>query len=121
MPHQQRSLDELDALIAAPEHHILLFENETVRVLDTCIVPGETTRLHSHRWPATLYILSWSEFVRRDENGAIILDSRTFHAVAQGSALWSPPLEPHTLENVGTTDFHVIAVELKTEPAPSSH
>ncbi len=121
MPHQQRSLDELDALIAAPEHHILLFENETVRVLDTCIAPGETTRLHSHRWPATLYILSWSEFVRRDENGAIILDSRTFHAVAQGSALWSPPLEPHTLENVGTTDFHVIAVELKTEPAPSSH
>ncbi|MEI9968210.1 MAG: hypothetical protein WDM87_06140 [Terracidiphilus sp.] len=27
--------EELDALIAAPKHHILLFENEVVRVLDT--------------------------------------------------------------------------------------
>ncbi|MBS1640593.1 MAG: hypothetical protein JSR12_11100 [Bacteroidetes bacterium] len=32
---------ELDALIAAPQHHKLLFENEWVRVLDTNIPAGE--------------------------------------------------------------------------------
>ena len=32
--------DELDALVAAPQHHTLLFENEFVRVLDTRIAPG---------------------------------------------------------------------------------
>jgi mannose-6-phosphate isomerase-like protein (cupin superfamily) len=105
--------DELDAVVAAPEHHKLLFENDAVRVLDTSIAPGETTPLHAHAWPATLYILSWSSFVRRDENGATILDSRAMAAVAPGSALWSPPLPPHTLENVGTDALHVIAVELK--------
>ncbi len=30
--------EALDALVAAPEHHTLLFENATVRVLDTRIL-----------------------------------------------------------------------------------
>jgi quercetin dioxygenase-like cupin family protein len=105
--------DALDAVVAAPAHHKLLFENESVRVLDTRIGPGETTALHTHCWPGTLYLLSWSDFVRRDENGAIILDSRTIPAILPGTALWSPPLPPHTLENVGDGELHVIVVELK--------
>ena len=45
-------LPELDALVAAPKHHRLLFENDRVRVLDTRIAPGDTVPLHTHRWPA---------------------------------------------------------------------
>jgi hypothetical protein len=112
MNHEEDS-DALDALIAAPQHHKLLFENESVRVLDTSIGPGETTGLHTHRWAGTLYVLSWSDFVRRDADGAVILDSRTISAVAPGTALWSAPLAPHTLENVGGAELRVIAVELK--------
>jgi hypothetical protein len=106
-------LNELDALAAAPENHKLLFENESVRVLDTRINPGETTPLHVHCWPAALYILSWSDFIRRDENGSIALDSRSMPAALFGAALWTPPLAPHTVENVGTSELRVIAVELK--------
>ena len=121
MQNKQAWPEALDALIAAPKHHKLLFENDSVRVLDTSIAPGETTPLHTHRWPAALYIRSWSDFVRRDGNGTIILDSQTIHAITPGSALWSPPMAPHTLENVGTTELHVIAVELKTEPPLAFH
>lgn len=112
MNHEEYS-DALDALTAAPQHHKLLFENESVRVLDSSIGPGETTGLHTHRWAGTLYVLSWSDFVRRDADGAVILDSRTISAVAPGTALWSAPLAPHTLENVGGAELRVIAVELK--------
>lgn len=115
MPNQQTWPHELDALIAAPDNHRLLFENEDVRVLDTRIAPGQTTPLHTHRWSASLYFLSWSDFIRRDEEGAILLDSRTISAVSAGDARWSPPLGPHTLENIGDTALHVIAVELKRE------
>ena len=66
----------LDALIAAPDHHKLLFENERVRVLDTLIRPGDMTPVHTHRWPGVLYILSWSYFVRYDDKGNILLDTR---------------------------------------------
>jgi hypothetical protein len=104
----------LDALTAAPEYHRLLLENATVRVLDTCIPAGDTAPLHCHPWPSVLYILSWSSFVRRDQEGNVLLDSRTLpHLISSPGTLWSPPLGPHTLENVGTTDLRVIAVELK--------
>jgi hypothetical protein len=106
--------DELDALIAAPENHTLLFENESVRVLDTRIEPGKTTRLHTHCWPGSLYVRSWSDFVRRDENDNIMLDSRKVESLAKPpTVLWTDPLPPHTLENVGEDDLWVIGVELK--------
>ena len=106
--------ESLDALIAAPAHHTLLFENERVRVLDTRIIPGARTPVHTHRWPAALYIRSWSSFVRRNAQGEILVDSLTVAALAKPpTALWTPALPPHSLENVGDADLHVMSVELK--------
>jgi hypothetical protein len=105
--------NELDALIAAPEHHTLLLENERVRVLDTRVLPGQIVPLHNHRWPSTLYIVSWSDFVRRDADSAVVVDSRGMAKIAAGSALWSEPLGPHTLENVGEGELRVISLEIK--------
>lgn len=105
---------ELDALIAAPQHHKLLFENENVRVLDTNIPPGEQTNVHTHQNPASLYILSWSDFIRCDADGNVSVDSRTMTKVpVPGTALWSGPLAPHSLKNTGENELHVISVEIK--------
>jgi hypothetical protein len=89
--------EELDALVAAPGNHSLLFENEAVRVLDTRVAPRETVPLHTHRWPSALYIVSWSDFVRRDGVGTVMADSRAGGKLPEGSAVWSGPLAPHTL------------------------
>jgi hypothetical protein len=106
--------DELDALKAAPEHHKLLFENKFVRVLDTCIMPGEITAVHTHRFPASLYIISWSDFIRYDQEGNIILDSRNLSkSPSPSTALWSDPLIPHALKNIGNKDLHIVSVEIK--------
>src|SRR5215831_8131486 len=107
--------DSLDALTAAPESHRSLFENDTVRVLETRIAPSETTQVHTHRWPGILYILSFGHFVRRDGNGTVLVDTRKGGALPEaGTAIWSGSLPPHTLENVDTSEIHVIGVELKT-------
>jgi quercetin dioxygenase-like cupin family protein len=106
--------EELDALAAAPKHHILLFENEAVRVLDTRIPAGETVPMHTHRWPSALYIVSWSDFVRRDGECVVVVDSRKGEKLPEGTALWSGPLAPHTLENVGASELRAISVEVKT-------
>ncbi len=106
--------EELDAMTAAPEHHKLLLENESVRVLDTCIPPGERTAVHTHKWPATYYVISWSDFIRYDDKGNVMLDSRNLNkALSPGTAMWSEPLIPHSLENCGTQDIRVISVEIK--------
>jgi hypothetical protein len=105
--------EELDAVRAAPAQHRVLMENDRVRVLDTRVAAGETVPLHTHRWPAALYIVSWSDCVRRDEAGAVMMDSRAAQMNVDRAALWSAPLGPHTLENVGARELRVIVVELK--------
>jgi hypothetical protein len=113
MLQQNDSQDSLDALIAAPGHHALLFENESVRVLDTRVAAGQTVPLHAHPWPSVLYILGWSDFVRRDAEGAVVVDSRTIPGVPAGAAVWSAPLPAHTLENIGSSELRAISIELK--------
>lgn len=105
---------ELDAMTAAPDHHEILMENDQVRVLDTRLASGERTPVHTHRWPATLYLMSWSDFLRRDADGNVIVDSRNWdRQPAPGEALWLPPLPPHSVENIGQSELRLIAVELK--------
>jgi hypothetical protein len=105
---------ELDARMAAPQYHRLLFENDHVRVLDTHADPGDTVPVHTHCWPGILYILGVSDFVRRDPNGNVLLDTRESSAHAPvGSAVWGDALTPHSLENVGHQRLRNITVELK--------
>ncbi len=112
---------ELDALIAASKHHRLVLENDRVRVLDTWIAPGDTVPLHTHRWPAVHQVVSWSDFVRRDADGKVTVDTRGKPAPAGSPAvLWGEPLPPHTLENVGDRELHVISVELKDGVRPGN-
>jgi hypothetical protein len=103
----------LDAMTAAADHHAILFENDQVRVLDTRVAAGDRTPIHAHEWPASLYVLSWSDFIRRDADGVVLADSRGRLPMPSGAALWIDPLPPHSVENVGETDLHIIAVELK--------
>ena len=103
-----------DAMIAAPDHHSILFENDCVRVLDTKLPAGQRTSVHAHEWPAALYVLSWSDFLRRDEAGKIIMDSRDGAPPAAGASIWIEPLPPHSVENVGSSVLHIIAVEVKS-------
>jgi mannose-6-phosphate isomerase-like protein (cupin superfamily) len=111
---------ELDALLAAPSNNRLLLENDRVRVLDTEIQPGDKTPVHTHQWPAVHYVLSWSDFVRRDESGSVLLDTRTTaFAQTPPQVLWGDPLPAHSLENVGKTSLHFISVEQKTAPEQS--
>ena len=111
--------EALDALQAAPLHHRLVLENERVRVLDTRIGPGDTVPSHTHRWPAVHQIKSWSDFVRRDAEGRVLVDTRGRPAPASlPFILWGEPLPPHTLENVGTAELHVVSIEIKDALAP---
>jgi quercetin dioxygenase-like cupin family protein len=110
--------DSLDAMTAAPDHHWILFENDHVRVLDTRLGPGDTTPVHTHSWPSVLYVLRWSDIVRCDPKGNVLLDTRTAETrPEEGATLWSGPLPPHSATNVGTEELHAIAIELKTQSA----
>lgn len=100
--------DSLDALAAAPDHHRLLLENDRVRVLEVRIPPGELVPVHTHRWPSVVFTVSAADFIRRDGQGEFLLDTRaTPFPVPHPAAEWLPPLPPHSVENVGTTEIRL--------------
>ncbi len=106
--------DSLDALVAAPKHHALLLEDDRVRVLYTTIPAGDVVPLHTHRWGGVAYVQSWSHFIRRDERGNVLFDSREGgEPPTVPCAQWMAPLPPHTVENLGPREISILIVELK--------
>jgi mannose-6-phosphate isomerase-like protein (cupin superfamily) len=107
--------DDLDGVIVAPGNHKVLFENDAVRVLETTIVAGELTPLHTHLAPTVMYVVSGSHFVRRDEHGATMLDTRADPDFVLPRVQYSHSTPRHTIENTGDEDLVVIGVELKEQ------
>jgi hypothetical protein len=56
----------LDAVIAAPDNHRVLMDDETIRVLEVTVEPGEREPLHHHRWPSLMVVLARPSYVNRD-------------------------------------------------------
>ena len=104
---------ELDGVIAAPDHHNVLFENDEVRVIETTVKAGDTTPVHTH--PKTvMYVVSGTHFVRRDDSDQVMVDTRDQgESFVMPSVIWSDGTPPHVIENPGEDDLIVIGVELK--------
>jgi mannose-6-phosphate isomerase-like protein (cupin superfamily) len=116
-----RHRDSLDALMAAPGFHRVLFENDAVRVLEARIGPGETVPLHTHRWPSVLYVLASGHHVRRDGEGRVLGDTREAGAApAPGTTMWITARPPHSVENVDDTEIRLLNVELKHPLGPAT-
>lgn len=104
----------MDALVAAPSYHTLLMENDRVRVVRTRILPGQIVPVHTHRWPGVLFIESWSDLLRCDPQGNVLLDTRQRpDKPSINVPLWQEQLPPHTVENVGGAEFSAVQVEMK--------
>jgi hypothetical protein len=98
-------MSDLDPTHTDPDKYKVLFENDRVRVLDYRDTPGVKTNPHSH--PNSV-LLMLSDFRRRLTIGNDVREV----TLAAGQAVWSPA-QVHVGENIGTTDTHVIFVELK--------
>jgi quercetin dioxygenase-like cupin family protein len=95
-----------DVVIVSPETHRVLLENDQVRVLGVRVKPGEKVAMHSH--PANVvYYLSDGK-IRLSSHGGTTEDRE----VKAGTAIWSEGAT-HAVENVGTTEFSEVQIELK--------
>lgn len=82
--------------------------------LEKVIRAGETTPLHTHRFPTLSYVSRGSSLIRRDEHGTVVLDtSKLDPPNVLPQVLWSDFLPAHTLQNTSSDDLLVIGVELK--------
>ena len=98
-----------DPVKVASKNYKVIFENDRVRVLDIFYKPGEKAVSHSHPASLLYYLNDFkAKFTFPDGKTADIVGKK-------GVAEWHEPFT-HAVENTGTTDIHLIAVEFK-EPA----
>lgn len=103
----------LDALAAAPGNHRVLFEKESVRVLDVVVPPKTREPVHAHCWPSVLYVMSAGPFVDYDAEGRVLFDSRKAPSPPLPVTEWMGPQAPHAVENLGDVPLHLVRVEIK--------
>jgi len=101
-----------DAVVAAPESHRVLFENDTVRVLEVTIAAGDREPEHTHREPSVM-IVDGPARIRYYQGETLTFSSPEDTAAAGTHASWMDPEGPHSVENVDTHPYHAIRVELK--------
>lgn len=107
---------ELDAVVAAPQNHKVLLENERVRVLDVTVAPGEREPVHAHCWPSILYVMNEGLYRDYDANGNVLEEQKVAPpSSAFPMTIWMGPQAPHAVENLDTKPVRLLRIELKPQ------
>ena len=126
MPNDEISLDPstwdpaLDAVIAAPANHKVVFENDRLRVLEVTLQPDEEEPTHHHRWPS-VFVLDQAHgpIHHMAPDGARLPPNQD---VIQARQAWDgrgclvvrmAPQPPNRVLNASGKTLHGIRVEMK--------
>ncbi|MGH8632106.1 MAG: cupin domain-containing protein [Burkholderiales bacterium] len=101
-----------DPAKVAPESYKVLLDNERVRVLETRLKPGGKLPMHSHPSHVT-YAFTDAKVKFTSPDGASKEEE-----LKAGKARWGDPVA-HAVENVGSSEAHVLNVELKPAGKPA--
>ncbi|MBI5583403.1 MAG: cytoplasmic protein [Deltaproteobacteria bacterium] len=95
-----------DLAILMPNDIKVLVDNDRVRVLDVLHKPGVKEPMHSHPAYVAVFLSATRQKVTTPDGKTVERDRKA------GEVSWSGPVT-HALENIGTTDQHVIVIELE--------
>lgn len=115
---------DLDAVASAPASHIVLLENDTVRVLRVTIAPGATEPVHEHRWPSVMYFehpqpITYIVYAMKDKR-PVEAERVDAPPLPKGEAIWGEAEGPHAVHNRGSEPFVALRVEYKQKVPPSA-
>jgi quercetin dioxygenase-like cupin family protein len=96
----------LDPLQVASENYKLLMENDSVRVFDIRIPPGESIAMHAVG-PSVIYVFNDGRLRHT------YADGKVEEKIAKAGAVVWDEAETHETKNVGDTDIHSLKIELK--------
>lgn len=106
-PKEEQSLPEEDAIVSAPKHHSVVFENPYVRILLGSTPPGERGPFHSHAWNSLMLVTKPTTYEVEYPNGTI--------------EIWDGPIgvyelagkEYYAISNIGNSADELLLFEIK--------
>lgn len=100
------SIDVDDIVQLSPDVHRVVFENETIRLLEVCVPPGARVPMHTN--PENInYIL---------QGGTLRLvnpDASALELQLTAKQVIPAPVGRHAVENIGETEVRTLCIELK--------
>jgi hypothetical protein len=97
---------ETDPVKLSPQLYSVRFENDRLRVLEYRLQPGQKEPMHSHP-PGVVYTFSDATLRTATPDGKTSEGPRT-----AGALDWRD-FTTHSAENIGATEAHALAIELK--------
>jgi len=95
-----------DIVAISPEVHQLVYENETIRMLEVSVKPGAKVPMHTN--PANInYILQGGTLRLINPDGSLVDIQLTERQVIPA------PVGRHAVENIGQTEVRTLCIELK--------
>jgi predicted metal-dependent enzyme (double-stranded beta helix superfamily) len=103
----------LDGVLAAPDNHLVLYEDDVIRVISVSVAPGEIEKPHHHCRPSVFVIDRMVQV--RDFNG---VTGEEIPVPVPKDAVFPitlkfPPQPLHYVQNVDTRPFHATRIEFK--------
>ena len=89
----------------SPDIYKVLFQNESVKVLEVIFEPGESDNMHDH-YPMTAYVQTGGKIEITLPDGT--LSERT---IPSGIAIHNPLKDRHQVKNIGDTQIRIYLVE----------
>ncbi len=106
--------NETDAVIAAPNSHKVLFENDKVRVLEVIILPGQKEPMHTHERSSVMMIDSSTRIKYYGEDGVGVEYPERKESKEKPFIEWLEPEGLHAVENLDSTKtYHAVRIEIK--------
>ncbi len=113
-----------DAVAAAPNSHLVLLEDEKIRVLRVEVAPGVTEPVHDHRWPSVMYFEQpqpITYITYKLINGKLVETERfDAPAFAKSQTVRGEPEGLHAVTNRGSAPFVAIRIEFKSGTVPKA-
>ena len=106
--------DALDAIVAAPNSHRVVFESDEVRVLEVTVAPGVREPAHTHRWPSVMVTDERARINYFVGPELVFTSPDPLPDEQLPRASWLEPEGPHSVENIDTVRLHALRFELKT-------
>ena len=109
--------DSLDAIVAAPHSHQIIYEDKQVRILHVTVAPGQTEPVHSHKWRS----IAWASqsptftlyhYVSGADKKLTKTDSFSAQLPLNTANKWDPEA-PHAVRNTGKDTLVLYRVEFK--------
>ena len=95
-----------DIVTLSPDVHQVLFENDTIRLLEVTVKPGVKVPMHTN--PENInYILAAGTLRLIDANGSVVDVQLAERQVIPA------PVGRHAVENIGQTEVRTLCIELK--------